>query len=368
MSLEQLEWGFLRFYQDALLLCGDIRSAYKELRGLSREELEARFTAERFDTERMETRGRYLTFHKLRRDDRYLISELAVSAYGESPDGVESVIERILRERFVEGGRKPQKVRALLEHTEAGTQLDLALAAGEYVLEEVRSEADIARLVAPVKARFFAARELALMNTDRFLSLANDMDVYVATSMRQPEDFVRMADDCLTIFRDESLVKLTLRFFDPTISAARCAEDKGLAECLMVKCAKALVYFAGHGDSFGKDSEVAMALSLGKPAIIYCPPDDLGSKRARIFRDVHPLSRLIDFSTGVACGALVTQRLPDVVELLRRVFNNAMEYDLEHDGKGYFRLRERITGSVFRLQTNNRLLRETFWNNYHNVP
>jgi hypothetical protein len=51
------------------------------------------------------------------------------------------------------------------------------------------------------------------------------------------------------------------------VSAAEGHEDKGLIECLMVKCAKALVYCAGDRESYGKDAEAAIALSLGKPII-----------------------------------------------------------------------------------------------------
>jgi hypothetical protein len=42
-------------------------------------------------------------------------------------------------------------------------------------------------------------------------------------------------------------------------------------------------------------------LSLGKPVIFYCDHQ----QRYRFYRDVHPLSRLIDFNTGVAVGAMV---------------------------------------------------------------
>ena len=44
-----------------------------------------------------------------------------------------------------------------------------------------------------------------------------------------------------------------------------------------------------------------MALSLGKPVIIFANEDF----RSSFFRDVHPLSRLINFDTGVAVGAMV---------------------------------------------------------------
>ena len=194
--------------------------------------------------------------------------------------------------------------------------------------------------------------------------MVNDLDVYVATSMRTRQHFRLMADACESIFGAVKLKDLQLRYFDPTLSAAEGHEDKGLIECLMVKSAKALVYCAGEYESYGKDAEAAMALSLGKPVIFYCD----ASGKARFYRDVHPLSRLIEFSSGVAVGALVTSSTTEVSELLFRLFENKMEYELEHARPGYFRLREKVTGSIVRVQTGDTLLRETFWNYYHNKP
>ena len=132
----------------------------------------------------------------------------------------------------------------------------------------------------------------------------------------------------------------------------------------MVKCAKVLVYCAGKRESYGKDAEAAMALSLGKPVVFYCDE----TARTKFYRDVHPLSRLIEFSSGIAVGAMVTSSIQEVSELLYRIFENQMKYELEQPKPGYFRLKEKLTGSVVRVQTNDPLLRETFWNYYHNRP
>ena len=179
--------------------------------------------------------------------------------------------------------------------------------------------------------------------------------------MRGRNDFRKMASDCETIFTDGRLKDLQLRYFDPTLSAAGSHEDKGLIECLMVKCAKVLVYCAGEKESYGKDAEAAMALSLGKPVLFYCDEE----QRHRFYRDVHPLSRLIEFETGVAVGAMVTDNLGQVCELLSRIFANRMAYELEQPKPGYLKLKETLTGSIVRLQTSDRLLAETFWNHYH---
>ncbi len=200
-------------------------------------------------------------------------------------------------------------------------------------------------------------------NTKLYLSMISELDVYVATSMRNRQDFRNMTNACEEIFKDERLSDLNLRYFDPTLSAAEGHEDKGLIECLMVKCAKVLVYMAGEKESFGKDAEAAMALSLGKPVIFHCDAE----RSLRLFRDVHPLSRLINFETGVAVGVIVTSNTSDVATILYRIFNNDMEYELVQAKPRHLQLKDRLTGSVVRLQTGDDLLRETFWNYYDRI-
>ena len=81
---------------------------------------------------------------------------------------------------------------------------------------------------------------------------------------------------------------------------------------------------------------------------------------------MHPLSRLIEFETGVAVGAMVTDSLSDVAELRYRIFESKMQYTLDQSKLGHLRLLEKTTSSVVRLQSKDRMLAETFWNHYHN--
>lgn len=50
------------------------------------------------------------------------------------------------------------------------------------------------------------------------------------------------------------------------------------------------------------------------------------------------------------------------------MFENEMEYEIRHHDsrQGYLKLHEKLTDSVVRLQTDDDLLTETFWKNYHN--
>ena len=367
-SLAHLKWGLYRIYTDGLLWFGNVRTAYRKLRSMTDEELTAFFTKRRIDTQLIEKRGPALTPKFIAKDDRFLIAEMACKSYGASPDAP-GELKKVLLEAFRthrEGGGGQITIHELLKgdvirKNYANRQTEFIFSADDVLEELIESENDIEKKYGVAAAKFFKAREAALKNTRFYLSLVGDLDVYVATSMRTRQDFREMADTCDKVFKDVRLKKLDLRYFDPTLSAAEGHEDKGLIECLMVKCAKVLLYCAGDRESYGKDAEAAMGLSLGKPVIFYCDSE----LRHRFYRDVHPLSRLIEFETGVAVGAIVTDSLDEASQLLYRIFENKMEYELEQPKPGYLRLKERLTGSVVRLQTNDKMLSETFWNYYH---
>ena len=366
-DLNQLSWGLYRFYVDALLYFGNIRTAYQRLRGLSEKELFEFFLKRRIDTEGLSKRGEPVGLEEIAKDNRYLISEMACKSFAPSgsDDGIVSVLTELLRQHNEAGGSRITIGKLLKQAYANGQlknrQLEFELSSDDFHNKIVRDEAELLSVIAPTSREFSNARAIALENTKAYLSMVGDLDAYVATSMRSRQDFRNMSNFCDAVFKDTALQDFKLRHFDPTLSAAKHHEDKGLIECLMVKCAKVLVLHAGGSDSYGKDAEVAMALSLGKPVIIYS--DD--PSRISLFRDVHPLSRLINFETGVATGAMIATSHGMVVNLLRRIFSNEMEYELEQQHPNYLVLKEELTGSVVRLQTSDDLLRETFWNHYH---
>jgi hypothetical protein len=368
--LPQLQWGLHRFFTDALLYFGTVRDAYEDLSKKSTPQILDYFAKRRIGSDALEARGPVLPFHAIPVDDRYLIAELACKAYSPLEKGTELLIELILLKAYQERGGGRVKVKELfdkdsaLAKTDPQTQMMLDFTTEEFADETVSSQEEIREKVQAVAKRFVEARRLAVLNTRLYLSIVNELDVYVATSMRKRSDFREMNRDTARIFSHQTLRRLCLRYFDPTISAADGHEDKGLIECLMVKCAKALIYFAGESDSFGKDAEVSMALSLGKPVIILCPATEKGEQRMKFFRDIHPLSRMIQMETGIPTGAMITNDPNTAAKLLERIFTNSMEYDLVQTGDGYLRLLERLSRSVVRLQTNDQMLRRSFSHYY----
>lgn len=365
-SLAHLRWGLCRLFIDGLLYFGNVRTAFRELHKLTKKELGTFFGRKRFDTDTIKQRGPALPLQTIPRDDRYLISEMACKSFGDFPNRGEGEIDKVLLnayKRHIKQGGAPITFRQLIQQELPNNSSQFELPLDEVLDQTISSIEEFDNKIKPVADRFAATRKNALINTQYYLSMVSDLDVYVATSMRSREDFREMGRFCDEVFTDEKLKNLNIRYFDPTLSAASGHEDKGLIECLMVKCAKVLIYCAGEKESYGKDAEAAMALSLGKPVIFFCDEE----QRHEFYRDVHPLSRLVEFKTGVAVGAIVTHKKGDVIELLGRLFENKMQYRLDHPDsrKGYLRLIEDLTDSVVRLQTNDQMLSETFWNHYH---
>lgn len=367
-SIDHLAWGLYRFYVDALLVYGSIRTGYQELRALTDQEIERVFSDYMYDSSGIASRGESLELVSIPQDDRYLISEMACKSFDpELPEGVEKVLEGAYA-ASVASGRQRVSIKELLEGDSLKTQhvanrQNYLFAVQDILDVEVRSLEELQSQTEQIVTKWKYARGRALANTETYLAMVGDLDAYVATSMRKREDFRNMAKFCDDVFDHASLQDLKLKFFDPTQSAARNHEDKGIIECLMVKLAKILVFYAGAADSFGKDAEAAMALSLGKPVIIYCTDEP----RYRVYKDLHPLSRLIKFESGVVVGAMVTKDVGVVRDLIRRILGNGMEYELRtrKGNASYLHLVEKLTGSAVRLQTSDKLLRETFWNHYH---
>jgi hypothetical protein len=192
-SLDHLAWGLTRVFAYGLLWWGDVRTGYLTLRDLSTAELHELFNKRRWDSDRMVRRGPPLPLHVIPKDNRYLISEMACKCYGGGQGG----IERALLDAFDDhqkriGGKVT--VKKLIEGAYADRQTEFLFSADDLLEEQVSSREELRRKMARIATAFGEARQKALQNTENYLSQVSDLDVYVATSMRNRSDFRRMAD------------------------------------------------------------------------------------------------------------------------------------------------------------------------------
>ena len=234
-SIDHLYWGLYRFYVDALLYFGSIRTAYQHLRQLSERELRAFFASRRVAD--LTQRGPALSLKEIARDNRYLVSEMACKSFEvgeEATDAaqIETVLLDIYEEHRKTGGG-PITVRELIDGKYASDnyqaiQPQMELSVDAFGEETIEGDDDLKAKIHRVAQQFIRARQAALYNTEQYLSMVGDLDVYIATSMRKRQDFRDMADFCSNVFGDEHLLEMRLRYFDPTLSGAQHHEDKGV--------------------------------------------------------------------------------------------------------------------------------------------
>lgn len=90
-------------------------------------------------------------------------------------------------------------------------------------------------------------------------------------------------------------------------------------------------------------------------------------KRADTLKESHPLGIQVNLETGVANGVLVARTTAECADLIRRILTRTLEFQICDKMVGdsrYLLLREKSTGSVFRVVTGDRFLTNAFWNFY----
>jgi len=91
--------------------------------------------------------------------------------------------------------------------------------------------------------------------------------------------------------------------------------------------------------------------------------------RAKVLQEIHPLSLQINLESGVANGVIVVRSIDECARVLRGIMLRDLDFEIvevlpdEGDYKNYI-LRERITGSAFRVVTGDPKLTNSFWNFY----
>jgi transcriptional regulator with XRE-family HTH domain len=87
-------------------------------------------------------------------------------------------------------------------------------------------------------------------------------------------------------------------------------------------------------------------------------------RRARLFREIHPLALQVILSTGVLNGILVVRTVEQCAKILTQLIKNDLKLQFLKDANNY-RLIEKETESTVRVISRNRLLLNAFSMHYH---
>lgn len=101
--------------------------------------------------------------------------------------------------------------------------------------------------------------------------------------------------------------------------------------------------------------------------MLYQSVENKYESRARTLKETHPLGIQVNLETGVANGVIVTRDIEECAELVRNVLLGQLEFNVVEESRGgipYVFLKEKITGSIYRVSSGDKLLSNTFWNYY----
>lgn len=377
-SKEKLEEGITNFIKDALLHFGSFHQAFLRLKA----DFDVLPKVEQ--TFGSENRAPFALTNPLK------VEELAYLGYvsGELPQRMSDAHQAI----FAALGELPKEVNAETIKEAAktrGVDLEKELRIineglqkrqqKQITIEELlASERSIKETIDNFVEEVRRCRKAGIKNQEQYINSAAEMDVYVATSMRDDRDYREMKTFIDQVFGRKDISRLNLRYFDPTQAYCPNKYDKGLVECLMIRCAKVTIYCAQRQDTMGKDSELAITLGLGKPVIVYVPygdnaPDrEAYDRRARVFADVHPLSLQVDQTTGNTNGIILVRDANQCADVLYALAKSQLKVKVSREKEPdplsgetsiFWVLSEAITGneSVIRVATGWKHLRTAFW-------
>lgn len=386
-SVPEFESAVERFRVKAMWLFGNFQFAYKQL--ATSEPVKFRRLIDRTvlrDTKVFDSREPFLDIENIAEQDLKFLGYLS----GQRLDDFDSAVTtlKLAIEQWDEldeflsnlGSDRQLKLAHVLgrEHREDSELVPERLkhAGRDHVVAET---GELERKLKEQRQRQDNAQKAGLRNTQRYLTLPY-LDVYVATSMREDEDFIAQHEFVRDVFASAHVKDLKLRYFDPTASYDPNRVKKGLIECLMLRRASITIYLAGAEDTMGKDSELAATLAQGKPVIVYVPSEPRYVKissrteavdmdrRAKAFRVDHPLGLQTSARTGVAHGIVVVRSVEQCAKMLRKVLLHDLELSIEHEG-GNFLLREAETQSTLRVVTDDPMLSHSFWTYFrHSQP
>lgn len=94
----------------------------------------------------------------------------------------------------------------------------------------------------------------------------------------------------------------------------------------------------------------------------------LYEKRAKTLHEFHPLSLQINLQTGVSNGVLVVRNSNECAKVLRGIILKSLKFEISElksdGGTQNYVLKEKITGSIYRVVSGDPVLTNSFWNFY----
>lgn len=404
-STDRFKIGLDKFIIDALWHFGDLERAYFALCEL--DNIEEYFNEHRFHVQELKERLPWTLIEEINPKDRGFLGyvsgqrpkqqqdllsfvEQVISEIGDNPEDYQGLSSDAINEKVLNKlSRKSPDIKEKLEEFNKLSGIKNLDLFSSSTFEKTKQTISVFKnQIKETIRKVEKLKEIGKINQEHYLRNIESIDVYVATSMRNDDEYIDMYNFVNATFNDKKIKTLNLRYFDPTLCYCDSRIDKGVIECLLVRSSKVTIYCAQEGDTFGKDSELAATMAQGKPVIVYVPTaketdaDIISEKdtekrkqllaekcarlesRAKTFKDFHPLGLQVGLYDGVARGVIVVRTPEECANILYKILTDSVDVVISYEQHGLV-LREKETNSVLRVMTGWGVLASCFWNQFN---
>jgi hypothetical protein len=378
---ETLKNGVDRFRKIALLLFGNVKYAFKNLSRSSEQLEECLEILSPIDENEFQTRhDPVLPVEEILPEHTfylgYLIEEELQRRLKDNPNDEEAKSEEALRISIIKKGQENHKAYLASDHLDVYVATSMRRRHEYIFVNRITKKIFSHNSLKTLKLRWFDP-------TQSYCKNRIDKGIAEALMLKRAKCTIYLAQETDTLGKDSELAS-TLAQGKPVIAYVPKGNREYVNELL-----------SDLKEIHKKSNEAQIILEqlrIFDPSLGWSDPEvqhwirdptnvDMNKLRQK-FEDVvkshydnrantlsqnHPLGIQVNLSTGVANGVLVVRTISDCARLIKCIVTRKMEFDLEiytDQGCEYLLLKEKISGSIFRVVTGDEMLTNTFWNYY----
>jgi hypothetical protein len=378
-SFSHLNDGVVRFRKIALLFFGNIKYAFKTLSrdaGLLEEALGRLVPVEITDFERRHDPVRPID--PIAGKDTYYLGYLIEAELKKRieahPDDKNTKAEEQIRQKTVERGKANHEAYLASDHLDVYVATSMRKRHEFLAVSRLTSEIFSHKELAPLKLRWFDP-------TQAYCKDRVDKGLSEALMLRRALCTIYFAQESDTLGKDSELASTLAQgktviafvpdgqeqFTKQLISDLKAAYPEKSEGELLLEQLRTYEPQAAWDDGtvrawLDKPSTVDLA---GLRQRLLTQVSNHYNGRAQTLKNSHPLGIQVNLATGVANGVLVVRTVGECASLVRRIVTGTLDFDLTEESQGGFlALREKISGSIYRVMTYDMMLTNSFWNFY----
>lgn len=380
-SLPDLRAAVDKFRMLAVLRFGNVKYAFKYLSKLDRDTLGAELDLiEPVAENTFRNRHKPLVpIERIPGDQTYYLGYLVqreiAEALAADPDDKTALSEREIQDQVVLTGKRNHEAYLASDHMDVYVATSMRERHEYQVVSETIAQVFGAPCLNDLKIRWFDP-------TQAYCDNRIDKGLVEALMLRRAKCTLYLAQEMDTLGKDSELAS-TLAQGKPVIAYVPRVELDGELEYV-----DKLLAMAARADNTSEITQVLRQLRIYAPAMAWEDKEvqswigdpakanvdaakkklatairEHYDKRSNTLKESHPLGLQVNLETGVANGVLVARTPDECSTLIHRVLTNSLSFRLD-TGNGCLLLREALTGSIFRVVTEDEFLTNSFWNFY----